>query len=460
MKTIKLGKTADGKEIGLPLRLANRHGLVCGATGTGKTVSLQTMAEQFSKAGVPVFAADIKGDLSGIAKPMPTVFWDVFGQHGQPIKTSIQEMGGLVLSNMFNANPTQSGTIEIALKRARDQHDYMLGLDDLRWQLQDMGEERETVCSTYGNVTASSINAIQRNIMALESQDGGALFGEPPFDIEQFMQTTDGLGNINLLHADQLMHTPKLYGAIIFWLLNELLKRLPEVGDADKPKLVFFFDEAHLLFRDAPKHLIEAVERVVRLIRSKGVGVYFVTQSPSDVPDRILAQLGNRIQHALRAYTPKEQRLVKAAASAFRPNPDIDVQASVLEMGVGEALVSTLLDDGVPMPVERVKMNLPTSQVGPITADERKAMLKLSVDVGMEQAHFNFRNRMRVKDNLKPLEPIQDEEKHSADVDEVLAQFEAEIRKSPDVGKPSNNLRDGLIMLVVAGLLFWLAQLV
>lgn len=460
MKSIELGKTKSGQTVGLPLQYANRHGLVAGATGTGKTVSLQTMAEQFSKAGVPVFAADIKGDLSGIAKPMPTKFWDVFGQHGQSIKTSIQEMGGLVLSNMFNANPTQSGTIEIALKRARDQQDYMLGLDDLRWQLQDMSDERETVSSAYGNVTSSSINAIQRNIMALESQDGNALFGEPPFNIDQFMQTTDGLGNINLLHADQLMHTPKLYGAIIFWLLNELLKRLPEVGDADKPKLVFFFDEAHLLFRDAPKHLIEAVERVVRLIRSKGVGVYFVTQSPSDVPDRILAQLGNRIQHALRAYTPKEQRLVKAAAQAFRPNPEIDVQSAVLEMGVGEALVSTLLDDGVPMPVERVKMNLPNSQVGPITDEERKTMLKPSVEVGPEQAHFNFRNRMRIKDKLKPIEAEQPKEKHSDNVDEVLIQFGEEIRKPLSAPKRPGAIKSGLIMIGIAGLLLLVAQFV
>ncbi|HTM78987.1 MAG TPA: helicase HerA-like domain-containing protein, partial [Devosia sp.] len=398
---IDIGKTSAGLTIGLPLRFANRHGLVTGATGTGKTVTLQRLAEQFSAAGVPVFAADIKGDLSGIATTAPVTFWDVFGRKGHPIRTSVQEMGSVLLARMLGLNEAQAGTLSIALKRAEDQADFLLTLDDLRWQLQDMQDDRETVCQVYGNITAASIATIQRNILTLEQQGGAKLFGEPPFDIRNFMRFVDDRGTVNLLHADQLMEAPKLYGTLIYWLLTELFRKLPEVGDVDKPRLVFFFDEAHLLFKDAPKHLLASIERIVRLVRSRGVGVYFVTQSPSDVSDGVLAQLGNRIQHALRAYTPKEQRFVKAAANAFRPNKGVDVQKAVLEMGVGEALVSMLTGDGVPMPVERIKVSKPAGQIGPISDLERlvlneQSALRVTYPAMVEGARhaWEFQNRL------------------------------------------------------------------
>jgi DNA helicase HerA-like ATPase len=411
---IEIGTSTNGRPIGLPLRFANRHGLVTGATGTGKTVTLQRLAEEFSAAGVPVFAADIKGDLSGIATACPVTFWDVFGDKGHPIRTSVQEMGAVLLARMLNLNETQAGTLSIALKRAEDQADFLLTLDDLRWQLQDMQDDRETVCQVYGNITAASIATIQRNVLTLEQQGGAKLFGEPPFGIADFMRTVEGIelgstprGMVNLLHADGLMEAPKLYGTLIYWLLTELFRKLPEVGDIDKPKLVFFFDEAHLLFKDAPKHLLESIERIVRLVRSRGVGVYFVTQSPSDVPDGVLAQLGNRIQHALRAYTPKEQRFVKAAAKAFRPNRGVDVEAAVLEMGVGEALISTLVDDGVPMPVERVRVTMPSGQIGPLSDLERESIIEQSpmrqkypsIVEGARHIH-EFQNRQRAARGL------------------------------------------------------------
>jgi len=399
MKAISIGSTTEGIQLELPLRFANRHGLVTGATGTGKTVTLQRLAEQFSTAGVPVFAADVKGDLSGIATASPVKFWDVFGAKGYPIKTSVQEMGAVLLSRMLNLNETQAGTLAICLKKAEDDQNYLLGLDDLRWALVEMQDEREEVCQKYGNVTASSIATIQRNILTLEAQGGEHLFGEPPFDIVGMMAQRDGRGVVNLLHADQLMEAPKLYGTLIYWLLTELFRKLPEAGDLDKPKLVFFFDEAHLLFRDAPKHLLESVERIVRLVRSKGVGVYFVTQSPADVPDGVLAQLGNRIQHALRAYTPKEQRFVKAAARAFRPNPAIDVEKAVLEMGLGEALVSTLVSDGVPSPVERVRVTMPNGQLSPISEIERQAINGVLPAARPDQA-CTFENRQRAARGL------------------------------------------------------------
>jgi DNA helicase HerA-like ATPase len=464
---IEIGKTDDGRTIGLPLKYANRHGLVAGATGTGKTVSLQRMAEQFSNAGVPVFTADIKGDLSGISTACPTTFWDIAGEHGHPIKTSLQEMGELTLSRMLNANATQEGTLAIALQRARHDHDYMLGLDDLRWQLADMAENRETVCSQYGNVTASSINAIQRNLIALQSQDGDNLFGEPPFEIEDFMRLdASGKGYVNLLHADKLMHTPKLYGALIFWLLNQLLQKLPEVGDAEKPKLVFFFDEAHILFRDAPKHLLEAVERVVRLIRSKGVGVYFVTQTPADVPDRVLAQLGNRIQHALRAFTPKEQRLVKAAARAFRPNEGVDVERAVLDMGVGEALVSMLISDGVPAPVERIRVKMPKGKMGPIDGETRQQAIAQSpmgqkypnADLD-EQKVVAFHNRMRQRDGIDPVKPPKEREHADPSVEENLDVLRDDL-SAPTEPIKKGQFKAGLLLVVVAFAVYQVAQLI
>ncbi|WP_092423987.1 helicase HerA-like domain-containing protein [Devosia crocina] len=447
---VDIGVTASGEAVALPLRFANRHGLITGATGTGKSTSLQRLAEEFSAAGVPVFAADVKGDLSGIATATPVKFWDVFGAKGYPIKTSVQEMGAVLLSRMLNLNETQAGTLAIALKKAEDDQNYLLGLDDLRWALVEMQDKREEVCQKYGNVTASSIATIQRNILTLEAQGGEKLFGEPPFDITGLLQTVDGRGTVNLLHADQLMEAPKLYGVLIYWLLTELFRKLPEVGDLDKPKLVFFFDEAHLLFRDAPKHLLESVERVVRLVRSKGVGVYFVTQSPADVPDGVLAQLGNRIQHALRAYTPKEQRFVKAAARAFRPNPAIDVEKAVLEMGVGEALVSTLLADGVPSPVERVKVAKPAGQLGPISDLEREIINGVLPAELPDQAR-QFENRQRAARGLDTVPAATGE---AVSMDKVLAP----LRGAPTARwSMLPRLVFGVICLVASAGMLWQA---
>ena len=460
---IKVGKTPAGNDVVLPLRFSNRHGLITGATGTGKTVTLQRLAEQFSAAGVPVFAADVKGDLSGIATASPVAFWDVFGRKGHPIRTSVQEMGPVLLSRMLNLNETQAGTLTIALKRAEDQADFLLTLDDLRWQLQDMQDDRETVCQVYGNITASSIATIQRNILTLEQQGGAKLFGERPFDINDFMRVLDGRGVVNLLHADDLMEAPKLYGTLIFWLLTELFRKLPEAGDLDKPKLVFFFDEAHLLFKDAPKHLLESIERIVRLVRSRGVGVYFVTQSPADVPDNVLAQLGNRVQHALRAYTPKEQRFVKAAARAFRPNKTINVEEAVLSMGVGEALISTLVDDGVPMPVERIKVTKPSGQLGPLSDLERDATIvaspfraKYPSIVEGERHIWQFQNRQRAARGLELLAEPDGRQRPAMSMEEVLAPLTDLSEKRAQPWK----FRNGYVLLGVAGVALGAAILI
>jgi DNA helicase HerA-like ATPase len=402
---LDLGITATGTTISLPLRFANRHGLVTGATGTGKTVTLQRMAEEFSRKGVPVFAADVKGDLSGIGTGFPAQLWDIFGRHGLPVRTSVQEMGAQLISRMLGLNETQQGAIEIAFRITEKERSYMLTLDDLRWTLSDILDSREDVCKEHGNVTASSISAIQRNLLALEAQGGANLFGEPPFDILDFIQTDSyGRGMINLLHADQLREAPKLYATFLLWLLTELFRRLPEAGDLHKPKLVFFFDEAHLLFRDAPRSLVQSIERLVRLVRSKGVGVYFVSQSPADVPDTVLAQLGNRIQHALRAYTPSDQRNVRAAANAFRPNPRVDVKSEITTMGVGEALISLLEDNGVPGPVEKVAIISATAQIGPVSDLERETLItrsgmakKYRADLEPFEASHAFANRMKAQ---------------------------------------------------------------
>lgn len=429
---IDIGITSDKRVMSLPLKLANRHGLVTGATGTGKSVTLQTMAEQFSKTGVPVFAADVKGDLSGMAgmgdpqsaianatrkmkrryhaKQYPVAFWDIFGIDGLPIQTSVQEMGADLLSRMLRLNPTQDGAMMICFKKAEEEGGYMLTLDDLRWSLNDMLENREDVCRKYGNVTASSISAIQRNLLALESQGGDKLFGEPSFDIMEFMQLdSKGRGVINLLHADTLMEAPWLYATFLLWLLTELFSKLPECGDLDKPKLVFFFDEAHLLFDGAPRVLVQSIERLVRLVRSKGVGVFFVTQTPKDVPDAILAQLGNRIQHALRAYTPKDQRFVKAAADAFRPNPDVNVKEAITTMGVGEALISMMDDEGVPQPVERVRIIPPSAHVGPVEFQTRvdvigsmPAYKNYNPNITPEKSAYDFARRMKLDRGIDP----------------------------------------------------------
>ncbi len=379
----------------LNLKLANRHGLIAGATGTGKTVSLQVLAEGFSKNGVPVFLADVKGDLSGLSrpgnphpkideriekigiegyhqKPFPVVFWDLFGEQGHPIRTTISEMGPLLLARLLDLNDTQEGVLSVVFEVADDQGMLLLDLNDLRSLLHHVGERRKEFSLEYGNVSSASIGAIQRRLLTLEQQGGEGFFGEPALKIEDLMRTDlSGQGIVNVLAADQLMQSPKLYATFLLWLLSELFEELPEVGDPEKPKLVFFFDEAHLLFDEAPKALLEKVEQVVRLIRSKGVGVYFITQNPLDVPDSVLGQLGNRIQHALRAFTPRDQKAVRAAATTFRQNPKIDVEQAITQLGVGEALVSTLQEKGVPSMVEQTLICPPMSRIGPATAEER-----------------------------------------------------------------------------------------
>ncbi|MER9961660.1 DUF853 domain-containing protein [Mesorhizobium sp. M0045] len=379
MTTIEIGKTSTGAIVALPLRLANRHGLVTGATGTGKTVTLQRLAEQFSAAGVPVFAADIKGDLSGVAAGgrFPVALWDIFGRHGLPVRTSVQDMGAGLLARMLGLNQAQEGAMDIVFQKSEDEQAYMLTLDDLRWSLNDMIEEREDVCRKYGNVTAASIAAIQRNLLALEAQGGDRLFGEPPFDILDLMAVdSEGRGTINLLHADQLLEAPKLYATFLLWLLSELFRKLPEAGDLPKPKLVFFFDEAHLLFADAPKHLLQKIERLVRLVRSKGVGVFFVTQSPTDVPAAVLEQLGTRILHAMRAHTAESLKKIKAAADTIRPRKGFKTREELPVLKIGEALISVIGEDNVPSEVEKVQVIMPAGQVGSISDEERQVVLE------------------------------------------------------------------------------------
>ncbi len=385
----------------LTLGLANRHGLVTGATGTGKTVSLQVMAEGFARAGVPVFAADIKGDLSGISEvgeakdfivkrasemelsfqpdQFSTVFWDVFGEQGHPVRATVSEMGPLLLSRMMDLNDVQEGVMNIAFRVADEQGLLLLDMKDLRAILSFIAEHAAELTTQYGNVSKQTVGTIQRQLLVLENQGGSSFFGEPALALKDFMRTDgDGRGMINILVADKLMQSPRLYATFLLWMLSELFEELPEAGDPPKPKLVFFFDEAHLLFDDAPKALMDKVQQVVRLIRSKGVGVYFVTQNPIDVPDKVLAQLGNRVQHALRAFTPRDQKAVAAAAETFRPNPKLDTAQVITQLGKGEALVSFLEGNGTPAMVERVMIRPPTARIGPITPEERKAIMNNS----------------------------------------------------------------------------------
>ncbi len=385
----------------LTLGLANRHGLVTGATGTGKTVSLQVMAEGFARAGVPVFAADIKGDLSGISEvgeakdfivkrasemelsfqpdQFSTVFWDVFGEQGHPVRATVSEMGPLLLSRMMDLNDVQEGVMNIAFRVADEQGLLLLDMKDLRAILSFIAEHAAELTTQYGNVSKQTVGTIQRQLLVLENQGGASFFGEPALALKDFMRTdSDGRGMINILVADKLMQSPRLYATFLLWMLSELFEELPEAGDPPKPKLVFFFDEAHLLFDDAPKALMDKVQQVVRLIRSKGVGVYFVTQNPIDVPDKVLAQLGNRVQHALRAFTPRDQKAVAAAAETFRANPKLDTAEVITQLGKGEALVSFLEGNGTPAMVERVMIRPPTARIGPITPEERKAIMNNS----------------------------------------------------------------------------------
>ena len=402
--------TSDRPEY-LWLKLANRHGLITGATGTGKTVTLQVLAEGFSQAGVPVFCADIKGDLSGIAvagepkealvkrandiglgdeyrfTSSPTVFWDLFGAQGHPIRTTISEMGPLLLSRMLELNDTQEGVLNIAFRIADEEGLLLLDLKDLRALLTDIGQRSKEVSLRYGNVASASIGAIQRALLVLEQQGGEHFFGERALDVEDLMRSDrDGRGFVSVLAADELMRSPRLYSTFLLWLLSELFEVLPEAGDLDRPKLVFFFDEAHLLFDDAPKALVDKVEQVVKLVRSKGVGVYFVTQNPADIPEPVLAQLGNRVQHALRAYTPREQKAVKAAAESFRPNPAFDTEQAITALGTGEALVSVLEDKGVPSVVGRTMIRPPSGQLGPLSPEQRRDVMARSPVGGLYDA--------------------------------------------------------------------------
>lgn len=403
---IYIGTSVKGEY--LDLKRANRHGLITGATGTGKTVTLQILAEGFSRAGVPVFCADVKGDLSGLAATgvpkdflekraadigfkdeydltaFPTLFWDLFGEQGHPIRATVSEMGPLLLSRLMDLNPTQEGVLNIAFKIADDDGLLLLDMKDLRALLVNLGERASEISTKYGNVSTASIGAIQRQLLVLEEQGGEHFFGEPALKIIDIMRTDHrGQGQISILAADKLMGAPRLYATFLLWLLSEMFEELPEVGDPEKPRLVFFFDEAHLLFDEAPKALIDKVEQVVKLIRSKGVGVYFVTQNPLDVPESVLSQLGNRIQHALRAYTPREQRAVKVAAGTFRPNPDFDAFDVIMQLGVGEALVSTLEPKGAPSIVQRTLIRPPSSRMGPITDTERLKAIQTSPIYGV-----------------------------------------------------------------------------
>ena len=390
--------------------LANRHGLITGATGTGKTVTLQKLAESFSAIGVPVFMSDVKGDLTGISQPgsisgkladvlkerglpspaptaCPTTLWDVFGQQGHPVRATISDMGPLLLARMLDLNDTQSGVLNLVFKIADDNGLLLLDLKDLRAMLTHVGENAKQFTTQYGNVSTASIGAIQRGLLQLESQGGDQFFGEPMLNLDDMMQTEGGKGVINILAADRLLQSPRLYATFLLWLLSDLYERLPEIGDPDKPRFVFFFDEAHLLFNDAPKVLLERIELVVRLIRSKGVGVYFVTQNPIDVPDTVLAQLGNRVQHALRAFTPRDQKAVKATAQTMRANPQIDIETAITELATGEALVSFLDEKGRPGVTQRVYVIPPGSQIGPISEAQRAELVKNSLVAGTyEQA--------------------------------------------------------------------------
>ena len=386
--------------------MSNRHGLITGATGTGKTVSLQKLAESFSQIGVPVFMADIKGDLTGISQqgsvgekmasiladrgidtptPLacPTTLCDVFGEQGHPVRATISDMGPLLLSRMLDLNDTQTGVLNLVFKIADDNGLLLLDLKDLRSMLQYVGDNAKDFTTEYGNISSASVGAIQRGLLALESQGGDKFFGEPMLNLDDMMQTVGSQGVVNILAADKLMNSPRLYGTFLLWMLSDLYERLPEVGDAEKPKFVFFFDEAHLLFNDAPKVLLERIELVVRLSRSKGVGVYFVTQNPMDVPDSVLAQLGNRVQHALRAFTPRDQKAVKATAQTMRANPDIDIESAITELGTGEALVSVLDEKGRPGITQRVYMIPPGSQLGPITDVQRQQLIANSLVAGV-----------------------------------------------------------------------------
>ncbi|CDO36877.1 MULTISPECIES: helicase HerA-like domain-containing protein [Novosphingobium] len=461
MSDIFLGLGADGNRQALRLGRANRHGLIAGATGTGKTVTLQTIAEQFSAQGVPVFMADVKGDLSGISMPgsptfkhadklesrakeigladyaysdNPAVFWDIYGEQGHPVRTTISEMGPLLLARLMDLNDTQEGVLNIVFRYADEQGLLLLDLEDLQSMLAYTAENAAELSAKYGNVTKASVGTIQRQLLALDSQGAAQFFGEPALEIQDFIRCDEqGRGYINVLAADRLMRSPKLYATFLLWLLSELFEAMPEVGDPEKPKLVFFFDEAHLLFDDAPKALQDTVEQVVRLIRSKGVGVYFVTQNPIDIPEDIAGQLGNRVQHALRAFTPRDKKAIKAAAETFRINPELDVEAAITELKVGEALVSTLDGDGAPTIVQRTLIAPPRSRLGPVSEKERAIIQSISPCEGKYDSRVDRESAEEVL-AAKAADA-------AVTAEEVAERGEAEVRKRE---RRSPSLWDGL----------------
>lgn len=431
---------AGATDISLLPAMGNRHGLITGATGTGKTVTLQALAQKFSGIGVPVFMADIKTDLSGMAKAgsatpkikeridllqlgdfafaaCPVVFWDTFGTMGHPVRATVSDMGPLLLSRILNLNETQQGVLTLIFKIADDDGLLLLDLKDLRAIVQFVGDNAKQFTTEYGNVSTASVGAIQRGLLQLEEQGGDRLFGEPMLDINDLMQTdSNGQGVINILSAERLMNSPKMYSTLLLWLLAELFENLPEVGDLEKPKMVFFFDEAHLLFNEAPKALLEKIEQVVRLIRSKGIGVYFITQNPLDVPDTVLAQLGNRVQHALRAFTPRDQKAVKSTAETMRPNPAFEIERVITELGVGEALISFLDEKGRPGVTERAFVIPPASQIGPITAAEREATMKGSLVYGHYEKTVERESAFEaLKQRTAEKEPVAKSSKAAAD---------------------------------------------
>ncbi len=445
----------------LSLKYGNRHGLVTGATGTGKTVTLQALAEGFSAAGVPVFAADIKGDLSGVSKgqpiqewqtkraeeigftdyandAFPVVFWDLFGKQGHPVRATISEMGPVLLSRILDLNDTQEGVLNIAFRVADEEGLLLLDLKDLRAALSNLQERAKEISGRYGNVTTASIGAIQRSLLMLEEQGADHFFGERALEIADLMRTdSDGRGFISILAADELMRSPRLYSTFLLWLLSELFEELPEVGDVDKPKMVFFFDEAHLLFDDAPKALIDKVEQVVKLIRSKGVGVYFVTQNPVDIPEAVLAQLSNRIQHALRAYTPREQKAVRVAAETFRPNPDFSTEEVITQLGIGEALVSVLEDKGIPSMVGRTLIRPPSAQVGPLNLAERDAILANSPVGGLYDAVVDRESAFEILERRARDRQLSDERAKIEAADRIAAEkAEKEQQRYERVNQP------------------------
>jgi len=450
---------SQGREILLLPQMANRHGLVTGATGTGKTVTLQKMAESFASIGVPVFMADVKGDLSGIGaagvssdkllkrlegigirefKPRAntTVFWDVYGKSGHPVRATVSDMGPLLLSRLLNLNETQSGVLQIVFKIADDNGLLLLDLKDIRAMIQFVGDNAKKFKTEYGNISAASIGAIQRGLLTIEEQGGDKFFGEPMLDISDLIQTdSEGRGVMNILAADQLYNNPKLYSTFLLWMLAELFEQLPEIGDVEKPKLVFFFDEAHLLFTDAPKALLEKIEQVVRLIRSKGVGVYFVTQNPLDIPDTVLAQLGNRVQHALRAFTPRDQQAVKTAASTMRQNPAFDATQAITELGVGEALISFLDEKGRPSIVERSFVIIPCSRMGAMTDEERMAAIKASTVYG----HYE-----KILDRESAFEKLRGGQEQAAQEDKIAVKVDQPAAPAKDEGGLLGGVGKGL----------------